>query len=118
MPRPLIRDKVMTRINLMLDKEALENAQSRAAKAGLNPAIAGSSSAFVRWLIDEYNNAIVITACDNDKYLFRSVPELATKMAKFCAESERIEMQELGLDKINDSISLVNKRLKKANEKK
>lgn len=55
MPRPLIRDKVMTRINLMLDKESLEKAQRKAAKAGIDPAITGSSSAFVRWLIDEYN---------------------------------------------------------------
>lgn len=117
MPRQL-RDKAMTRVNLTIDKDALSAAQRKAALAGIEPTIAGNSSAFVRWLIDEYNNAIVITACDNDKYLFRSVPEQATKMAKFCAESERIKMQELGLDKINDSISLVNKRLKKANKKK
>lgn len=56
MARPLIRDKVMTRINLMLDKDALEKAQRKAAKAGIDPATAGSSSAFVRWLIDNYNN--------------------------------------------------------------
>lgn len=57
MARPLIRDKVMTRINLMLDKDALEKAQRKAAKAGIDPATAGSSSAFVRWLIDNYNES-------------------------------------------------------------
>ena len=57
MARPLIRDKVMTRINLMLDKDALEKAQRKAAKVGIDPATAGSSSAFVRWLIDNYNES-------------------------------------------------------------
>lgn len=57
MARPLIRDKVMTRINLMLDKDALEKAQRKAAKDGIDPATAGSSSAFVRWLIDNYNES-------------------------------------------------------------
>lgn len=57
MARPLIRDKVMTRTNLMLDKDALEKAQRKAAKAGIDPATAGSSSAFVRWLIDNYNES-------------------------------------------------------------
>ena len=54
MPRPLINDKPMTRINVMLDREALEKAQRKAAKAGIDPATAGSKSAFIRWLIDEY----------------------------------------------------------------
>lgn len=57
MARPLIRDKVMTRINLMLDKDALEKAQRKAAKTGIAPSTAGSSSTFVRWLIDNYNDA-------------------------------------------------------------
>ena len=55
MPRPLINDKPMTRINVMLDREALEKAQRKAAKAGIDPATAGSTSAFIRWLIDQYN---------------------------------------------------------------
>ena len=55
MSRPLMRDKLMTRVNVMLDRDALEKAQRKAAKAGINPATAGSTSAFIRWLIDEYN---------------------------------------------------------------
>lgn len=55
MVRPLEREKPLQRTNLMLDREALEKAQRKAAKAGVNPGIAGSTSAFVRWLIDNYN---------------------------------------------------------------
>ncbi|MBO7512588.1 MAG: hypothetical protein J6T54_06430 [Fibrobacter sp.] len=54
MPRPLEREKPLRRVNVMLDCEALEKAQRKAAKAGIDPAIAGSTSAFVRWLIDEF----------------------------------------------------------------
>lgn len=54
MPRPLSRDKAMTRVNVMLDRDALEKAQRKAAKAGIDPGTAGSTSAFIRWLIDEY----------------------------------------------------------------
>lgn len=54
MPRPLINDKPMTRVNVMLDKDALEKAQRKAALAGVDPAIAGNTSAFIRWLIDNY----------------------------------------------------------------
>ena len=57
MSRPLMRDKLMTRVNVMLDRDALEKAQRKAAKAGINTAIAGSTSAFIRWLIDEYNGS-------------------------------------------------------------
>lgn len=45
----------MTRINVMLDRDALETAQQKAAKAGINPSTAGNISAFIRWLIDDYN---------------------------------------------------------------
>lgn len=38
----------------MMDCDALEKAQRKAAKAGVDPAIAGSTSAFIRWLIDEF----------------------------------------------------------------
>lgn len=55
MPRQLMLDEPMTRVNVMLDREALEKAQRKAAKAGIDPAIAGSTSAFIRWLIDQYN---------------------------------------------------------------
>ena len=54
MSRPLMRDKLMTRVNVMLDRDALEKAQRKAAKAGIDPGTAGSTSAFIRWLIDEY----------------------------------------------------------------
>ena len=54
MPRQ-IREKPMTRINVMLDRDALETAQQKAAKAGINPSTAGNISAFIRWLIDDYN---------------------------------------------------------------
>lgn len=54
MPRPLEREKPLQRVNVMMDCEALEKAQRKAAKAGVDPAIAGSTSAFVRWLIDNY----------------------------------------------------------------
>ena len=59
MPRPIMREKPMTRINVMLDREALEKAQRKAAKAGIDPATAGSTSAFIRWLIDEFNRKII-----------------------------------------------------------
>lgn len=55
MARPIMRDKAMTRVNVMLDRDALTKAQRKAAKAGIDPGTAGSSSAFIRWLIDEYN---------------------------------------------------------------
>ncbi len=54
MPRPLEREKPLQRVNVMLDCEALENAQRKAAKAGVAPATVGSTSAFIRWLIDEF----------------------------------------------------------------
>lgn len=54
MPRPLEREKPLKRVNVMMDREALENAQCKAAKAGVAPATVGSTSAFVRWLIDNY----------------------------------------------------------------
>ena len=54
MPRPLEREKPLQRVNVMMDCDALEKAQRKAAKAGVDPAIAGSTSAFIRWLIDNY----------------------------------------------------------------
>lgn len=74
----------------MLDREALEKAQRKAAMAGVNPATAGNTSAFIRWLIDEYNDGIVITAShDSNRHLFRSIPVQAADMEKFCTESEK-----------------------------
>ena len=54
MPRPLEREKPLQRINVMMDCDALEKAQRKAAKAGIDPGVAGSTSAFIRWLIDEF----------------------------------------------------------------
>lgn len=55
MPRPLEREKPLQRVNVMMDCDALEKAQRKAAKAGVDPATIGSTSAFIRWLIDSYN---------------------------------------------------------------
>ena len=55
MPRPLEREKPLSRVNVMLDCDALEKAQRKAALAGVAPSIIGNSSAFIRWLIDNYN---------------------------------------------------------------
>lgn len=54
MPRPLEREKPLSRVNVMLDCEALESAQRKAALTGVAPSIIGSTSAFIRWLIDEF----------------------------------------------------------------
>lgn len=55
MPRPLERNKPLKRVNVMLDCDALEDAQRKAALAGVAPSIIGSTSAFIRWLIDKFN---------------------------------------------------------------
>lgn len=57
MPRPLEREKPLKRVNVMMDCKALENAQRKAAMAGVAPSIVGSTSAFIRWLIDNYLEA-------------------------------------------------------------
>ena len=48
----------MTRVNLTIDKDALSAAQRKAALAGIDPTIAGNASAFVRWLVDEFNGRV------------------------------------------------------------
>ena len=76
MPRPLEREKPLQRVNVMLDCEALENAQRNAALAGVSPATIGSTSAFIRWLIDEYNKSSItpkltsalIHICENPEF--------------------------------------------------
>ena len=55
MPRPLEREQPLKRVNVMLDCDTLESAQRKAALAGVSPATIGSTSAFIRWLIDSYN---------------------------------------------------------------
>lgn len=57
MPRPLEREKPLQRVNVMLDCDALEKAQRKAAMAGVAPATVGSTSVFIRWLIDNYLEA-------------------------------------------------------------
>jgi len=54
MPRPLERDKPMKRVNVMMDVVSLELAQKKAALSGVAPSVAGNTSAFIRWLIDNY----------------------------------------------------------------
>lgn len=100
MPRPLEREKPLQRVNVMLDCDALEKAQRKAAKAGVAPAIAGSTSAFIRWLIDQYNERIEQIRDDEARMKLRSIPKLSINMAKFCAESERTMLEEFGLDKL------------------
>lgn len=56
MARPILRDKSLEKVNLMLDRDALAKAQARAIRNGAaDVATAGNASAFVRWLIDNYN---------------------------------------------------------------
>ena len=60
----------------MLDCDALESAQRKAALAGVSPATIGSTSAFIRWLIDEYNKSsttpkltsALIHICENPEF--------------------------------------------------
>lgn len=54
MPRPLINDKPMTRVNIMLDKDALEKAKVAAVKKGFDPDLAGNTSALLRYLIADF----------------------------------------------------------------
>ena len=112
MPRPLEREKPLKRVNVMLDCEALENAQRKAALAGVSPAIIGSSSAFIRWLIDEYNKSFLILHEDDVRAKLRSVPEIGLAMAQACgvAEQTLLENQSKDLKKIlGKSIKLTQK---------
>lgn len=63
MPRPLEREKPLQRVNVMMDCDALEKAQRKAAKAGVAPATVGSTSAFIRWLIDNYLEGLPMNFC-------------------------------------------------------
>lgn len=67
MPRPLERGVPLKRVNVMMDCDALEKAQRKAAKAGIDPAKAGSTSAFIRWLIDNYLDEIKCTGGSKGK---------------------------------------------------
>ena len=58
MARPILRDKNLEKVTLMLDRDALAKAQARAIRNGAaDVATAGNASAFVRWLIDEFNSS-------------------------------------------------------------
>lgn len=56
MARPILRDKSLEKVTLMLDRDALGKAQARAIRSGAaDVATAGNASAFVRWLVDRFN---------------------------------------------------------------
>lgn len=56
MARPILRDKPLERVGLMLDRSALENAQKKAINGGVELSTAKNASTFIRWLIDRYND--------------------------------------------------------------
>ena len=93
MPRPLEREKPLQRVNVMLDCEALENAQRAAALVGVDPSIIGSNSAFIRWLIDEYNKNSI-------------TPKLTSALRHICEDPE--------FKKVMDKTIESNKELKQA----
>lgn len=55
MPRPFLRDKPLSRVSLMIYRQALEAAQKKAISNGVELLTAKNASTFIRWLIDEYN---------------------------------------------------------------
>lgn len=55
MARPILRDKNLEKVTLMLDRSALEQAQKKAINNGVELSKAGNASAFVRFLVDSYN---------------------------------------------------------------
>ena len=55
MSRPFLRDKPLSRVSLMIDRQALEAAQKMAISNGVELSTAKNASTFIRWLIDEYN---------------------------------------------------------------
>lgn len=53
---PRSQNEKLSRVNLFIDRDALAKAQARAIRSGAaDVATAGNASAFVRWLIDNYN---------------------------------------------------------------
>lgn len=55
MSRPFLRDKPLSRVSLMIDRQALEAAQKKAISNRVELSTAKNASTFIRWLIDEYN---------------------------------------------------------------
>lgn len=54
MSRPFLRDKPLSRVSLMIDRQALEAAQKKAISNGVELSTAKNASTFIRWLIDNY----------------------------------------------------------------
>lgn len=55
---PRSQNEKLSRVNLFIDRDALAKAQARAIRNGAaDVATAGNASAFVRWLIDEFNSS-------------------------------------------------------------
>lgn len=56
MPRPLNeRDKPLSRVNVLLDVEALDIAKKKAIDENVrNIPLAGNTSKFIRWLVEKY----------------------------------------------------------------
>jgi hypothetical protein len=49
-----LRDKPLSRVSLMIDRQALEAAQKKAISNGVELSKAKNASTFIRWLIDNY----------------------------------------------------------------
>ena len=114
MPRPLEREKPLKRVNVMLDCVALEAAQKKAAQSGVSPSIVGSSSAFIRWLIDKYNEgAQMFMSSDELRSALRSTPKCVKDILEFYDTLESIQPELLGVP--NETDELYKKRLR--NEK-
>ena len=56
MPRPLNeRDKPLSRVNVLLDVEAIDIAKKKAIDENVrNIPLAGNTSKFIRWLVEKY----------------------------------------------------------------
>ena len=100
MPRPLEREKPLQRVNVMLDCDALENAQRAAALVGVDPSIVGSNSAFIRWLIDEYNKNSIM-------------PKLTSALRHICEKPEFKKAMDDTIEnnkELKNAISALNKK--------
>lgn len=100
MPRPLEQEKPLKRVNVMLDCEALENAQRAAAMVGVDPSIVGSNSAFIRWLIDEYNKSSIM-------------PKLTSALRHICEKPEFKKAMDESIEnnkELKNAISALNKK--------
>ena len=111
MPRPLEREKPLKRVNVMLDCVALEAAQKKAVQSGVSPSIVGSFSAFIRWLIDKYNEgAQMFMSSDELRSALRSTPKCVKDILEFYDTLESIQPELLGVP--NETDELYKKRLR------